>query len=62
MIGAFGYHVKRNQVIDFAYNLRTSRMALMIPALSMQKRNYIIFVWQPFQLPVSKTNIYKQVG
>ena len=60
MIGAFGYHEKRNKRIDYPYNIIIGQMALMIPALSAQKKNYVAFVWQPFQLAVKFYHLFQR--
>ena len=54
MVGASTYLEKRNRVIDYPYNIQMSQMALMIPKLAAQKKNYLVAVWKPFQLPVYK--------
>ena len=57
MIGAFGFNAKRNKVIDYPFSIIIGQMALMIPALSIEGKNYSVVVWKPFQLPVKRSKI-----
>ena len=49
MVGAFGYTEERNRLMDYPYPLAKDAMALMIPRPKIQKNNFVVAVWKPFQ-------------
>jgi len=54
MMGVFGYTPSRNKILDYTLPTAMSSMALLIPKPTIQKKNYISAVVEPFQFPVNE--------
>ena len=55
MMGVFGYTPSRNKILDYTLPTAMSSMALLIPKPTIQKKNYISAVVEPFQFPVNES-------
>jgi hypothetical protein len=56
MMGVFGYTPSRNKILDYTLPTAMSSMALLIPKPTIQTKNYISAVIEPFQPLVTQSN------
>ena len=54
IVGYFGYNEKRNKIIDYPHPAGITTTALLIPNPTVQMKNYLVLIWQPFQPQVRK--------